>query len=123
MSDPRLDRLQVIFRRALARVALIEQGKKALKTKNSLREISEDYAGRLADKGRFRALLSDESQDGLRFRFYFQYIEPSTGLEQLRAWIDDKMEEADRADAQKVESARQTSIPEGPAPSSSDRAA
>lgn len=50
------------------------------RTARTQRELSEDYAERLAEKATFRRLLSDEALDGVRFRWlwnaYFAYGAP-----------------------------------------------
>jgi hypothetical protein len=94
-TDPRIDRLHHILRRALHRAELTHKAKKKLKQKTEAEMISEDYAKRLADKALYRRLLSDERFDGLRFRWFFQNIQKDTPLEELRVWIDSKIIEED----------------------------
>lgn len=53
--------------------------------------VANDYAHRLAERRRFRALLSDDALDGERFRWYFSRIENSQSLDELRRWIDGKI--------------------------------
>lgn len=93
MSDPRLDRLAHILDRARKRAALLASVKAKSKVKSKDEQIAEDYAERLAEKHRFRQLLEDIRLDGMRFRWYFQHIDKSTNLDQLRGWIDNKIAE------------------------------
>lgn len=53
--------------------------------------IAADYARRLAERAKFRRLLSDSDLDGERFRWYFTRIENSQDLHSLRRWIDGKI--------------------------------
>jgi len=85
------DRLQALLNRALHRAAVVKTAKAKLREKSEAERIAEDYGRRLAEKHLYRQLLNDERMDGLRFRWYFTHIEKSTGLDELRNWIDSKI--------------------------------
>jgi hypothetical protein len=91
------DPLKALLDRALARSAAIDRSRAAARGKTEEEKIAEDYAKRLAEKATFRRLLSDESQDGMRFRWYFTRINKSTPLDELRAWIDGRIDRDDTA--------------------------
>jgi len=94
-----LDKLQALLtrsRRRAEREALASAKRKGLaKRQSAERKISADFAERLAEKFRIRRLLREGAGDDERFRFYFTHIDRSTNLEELRKWIDHKMQEAD----------------------------
>jgi hypothetical protein len=69
----------------------VEEAKRARAGKSEAERIAEDYAKRLAEKALYRELLSQESQDGMRFRWYFTRIKKDTPLDELRVWIDAKI--------------------------------
>lgn len=65
-------------------------------------ELSEDYAERLAERATFRRLLSDESLDGVRFRWWFAQRKKDTStilsqadrlmsIEDFRKFIDSEI--------------------------------
>jgi hypothetical protein len=95
MPNSGFDRLAAVLDRAKRRAALHQQTKRRLLGRRSDKSVSEDYAGRLAEKARFRELLTDQRLDGLRFRWYFEHIETSMPLEDLRSWIDSKIAKED----------------------------
>lgn len=97
MSDPRIDRLHQIMRRALHRAELNAKVKKKVQAKDWDAAIAEDYADRLAEKYRFRELLAQDCQDAMRFRWYFTHIKRDTPLDELRAWLDHKILEEDKS--------------------------
>lgn len=94
-SDPRMDRLHHILRKALHRSSLTQQAKKKLEEKSDAESVSEDYAKRLAEKHLYRQLLTDDRQDAMRFRWYFTRIKRDMPLDELRAWLDHKIIEED----------------------------
>lgn len=53
-------------------------------------QVAIDYAQRLAERAKFRRLLSDDRLDGERFRFYVEHFADSD-LDTFRGWIDSKM--------------------------------
>lgn len=84
--------LSQIIRRVEARVARSRLHQQAQSVQRSAEVIALDYAARLAEKAKFRRLLSDEAQDGLRFRFYFNHMRTTEmTLDQIRSWIDSNM--------------------------------
>ncbi len=91
MSDPSLDRLSFILKRALHRASITKQARAKLVRRSKDREIADDYARRLAEKYLYRNLLSEERFDGLRFRWYFSNVQKDIPLDELRAWIDKKV--------------------------------
>ena len=83
MSDDLAD-LDSLLRSALRTVNNAKNLRKAQEEHKTARDISEDYAERLAEKATFRRLLSDEALDGVRFRFLFQ-----KGIPHVWAlWVD-----------------------------------
>ena len=108
-----MDKLSALLSRVRSQIAressLTSQRalKKQLKSKwkrkaEEQNRIAEDYAQRLAERARFRRLLADEAQDGLRFRWYFEHIENSIPLDQLRSWIDAKMLQSEAKEKKNV---------------------
>lgn len=102
--------LQTILTRARAAAAAAESHARQKALKRSLKDkwkrkqaeqaaVAADYARRLAERAKFRALLSQEAQDGLRFRWYFEHIENTVPLDQLRRWIDAKMAKEEKKSA------------------------
>lgn len=98
-SNNGLSRLQVILTRAKRAAALTKTARQKLRAANRDRKVSEDYADRLAEKAKFRKLLTDEQMDGWRFRWYFTHVQKDLPLEQLREWIDAKVATEEEAAA------------------------
>jgi len=99
-----LDRLTHVLKRAREAAHRAERRTALQAQRESERLIAEDYArNRLAERAKFRRLLSDELQDGLRFRWYFTQIEDSIPLDQLRKWIDGKMNKTEELEGDKVQ--------------------
>lgn len=86
-----LDLLEQVLSRAKLRTAELAVTRAAVKSSQSRDAVSQDYAERLVEKARFRALLNDEAQDGMRFRWYVKHVEPYSDLDALRRWIDAKI--------------------------------
>ena len=90
-----LEKLAALKARAEKAVSLKKQGelkKRLLKARDERRLISEDYAGRLAEKAIFRNLLAEHRLDAERFVWYFTHIENQQSLDDVRRWIDGKLE-------------------------------
>lgn len=96
-ADDRLLRLKQILVRAKRNAALTAEAKRKLKAANRDKSVAEDYADRLAERAKFRELLSQERMDGWRFRWYFTNIQTDHSLEELRAWIDSKVAAEEKA--------------------------
>lgn len=94
--DPRLQRFHVLLKRALHRATVAEAAKQRPQKHSSTKNVSEDYANRLAEKHLYRQLLSDDRQDAMRFRWYFTHIKKDTPIDELRVWLDHKIIEEDR---------------------------
>lgn len=94
---PTEDKLKLLLTRARQTVERNKQQELKLRLRRkfaqrarSAEAISEDYAKRLQDRARFRALLSDDRLDGERFRWYCQHFTDGD-LNSMRVWIDERM--------------------------------
>lgn len=87
-----MDPLLRVLNRAKARAAEISREQSVAAGKASDSAIAADFAARLAEKARFRTLLSDDRLDAERFRYYFTHIHDGTEtLDSFRRWIDGRM--------------------------------
>lgn len=100
MSDDLAD-LDSLLRSALRTVNNTKNLRRAKEEHKTARDISEDYAARLAEKATFRRLLSDEALDGVRFRWLFVHRDKwplvimNPSLDQTRKWIDGAIQKED----------------------------
>lgn len=86
------DPLTRLLSRAKARAYEVEKQKLLVSSTASDSAIAADFAARLAEKARFRTLLSDDRLDAERFRYYFTHIHDGTEtLDSFRRWIDGRM--------------------------------
>lgn len=91
--DDTLDDLDDLLRSAMRAVNRSRNLRKAKEAHRTGADISQDYASRLAEKATFRRLLSDESLDGVRFRWliskkYHPYSSEAS-IDAIRSAIDE----------------------------------
>lgn len=94
-DSPGFDKLFQILVRCQRKAELLKAAERVEADLRYERQIAEDYAQRLEEKAKFRRLLADDRLDAARFRFYFTQIETKLELDQLRTWLDGKMEKFD----------------------------
>jgi hypothetical protein len=90
-----LDKLGELLKRVQKAESLASQAalkKRLLKKRADRGTVSEDYTRRLQDRSIFRRLLADDALDAARFRWYFTHIENTQPLDDIRRWIDGKLE-------------------------------
>src|SRR5271169_6735084 len=77
--DGELDDLEDLLSSAVQHANRLRARVAVKRVQRTAREVSQDYAERLAEKAVFRRLLSDEALDGVRFRWL---------IENRRRWND-----------------------------------